>query len=196
MNKALRIQLVQGPAGDPVTLTEAALHCRVDDARDHQALALMIKAATRTAETFLRRPIVSQKFRQYFDRFPRCNAIELRRSPLISVEFLKTYDDADAATTFASSNYYVDTASSPGRLVLRSAASWPTYDRVANPIEVEYRAGFGAAPVDIPADIRQAVLMLTAALYEHRGDKLDPQATTEIPALAYELLHPWRDPIA
>ena len=29
------------------------------------------------------------------------------------------YDDEDSATTFASSNYYVDSAHEPGRIVLR-----------------------------------------------------------------------------
>lgn len=196
MNSALRIQRVQGPSADPVTLTEAALHCRVDATVDHPALQLMIKAATRTCENTLRRPIISQRFRQFFDCFPACDYITLRRAPLISVEYLKTYDDADVATTFSASNYYVDTASNPGRLVLRSSASWPTFDRVANPIEVEYRAGFGSTPAEVPEDIKQAVLMVTAALYEHRGDKLDQAQAAEIPALAYELLHPWRDPIA
>ena len=51
-----------------------------------------------------------------------------------------------------------------------SSASWPTALRVANSIEVEYRAGYGTDPASIPADIRQAVLMLTANLYEHRGE--------------------------
>jgi uncharacterized phiE125 gp8 family phage protein len=170
MNRPLRIQLVQGASGDPVSLSEAALHCRVDSTTDHPALQAMLRAATAAAEKYIGRPIITRTYRQFFDAWPCGEALELRRSPLVSVTHVKTYDDADTATTFASSNYFVDTVSQPGRIVLRSAASWPTADRVANPIEVEYKAGFGTDPASVPADIRQAVLMLTANLYEHRGE--------------------------
>ena len=195
MNKPLTVQLVSGPDGEPVTLAEASLHCRVDDTRDNPTLALIIRAATRTAELYLRRPIITQRFREFFSCFPTTGEIVLRKSPLVSVVHLKTYSDVDVATTFSSSNYYVNTVSTPGRLVLRSGATWPTYDRVSNPIEIEYTAGFASAPADVPADIRQAVLMIVAALYEHRGDEIETESQFRIPTLAYELLHPWRDVI-
>lgn len=169
-SNALRIQVIQAAAGDPVSLSEAALHCRVDSSLDHPALQAMIRAATSAAENYLNRPIITRTFRQFFDRWPCGRFLELRRSPLVSVTSVKTYNDADVAATFAASNYFVDTVSQPGRIVLRSTASWPTADRVANPIEVEYRAGYGTDPASVPADIRQAVLMLTANLYEHRGE--------------------------
>lgn len=170
MNNPLRIQVTQAAAGDPVSLSEAALHCRIDSTTDHPALQAMIRAATKAAEQYLGRPILTRTYRQYFDFWPCGNALELRRSPLVSVTHVKTYDDADTATTFASSNYFVDSVSQPGRIVLRSSASWPMALRVANSIEVEYRAGYGTDPASVPADIRQAVLMLTANLYEHRGE--------------------------
>lgn len=194
MNKALRIQLVQGPAGDPVTLTEAALHCRVDSTSDHPALQTMIRAATRAAEQYLGRPILTRTYRQFFDSWPCGIELELRRSPLVSVTHVKTYDDADAATTFASSSYYVDTVSQPGRIVLRSTASWPAADRVANPIEVEYKAGYGTDPASVPADIRHAVLMLTANLYEHRGETVTGGAQdNDARQGAYDLLSMYRE---
>jgi uncharacterized phiE125 gp8 family phage protein len=169
-SNALRIQVVQAAAGDPVSLSEAALHCRVDSSVDHPALQAMIRAATSAAEQYLGRPILTRTYRQFFDAWPCGRFLELRRSPLVSVTTVKTYTDADVSATFAASSYFVDTVSLPGRIVLRSSASWPTAERVANAIEVEYRAGYGTDPASVPADIRQAVLMLTANLYEHRGE--------------------------
>lgn len=194
MNKPLRIQVVTVAAGDPVSLSEAALHCRVDTTTDHPALQAMIRAATKAAEQYLGRPILTRTYRQFFDAWPCGTELELRRSPLVSVTHVKTYDDADTATTFASSNYYVDTVSQPGRIVLRSAASWPTADRVANPIEVEYMAGYGTDPASVPADIRQAVLMLTANLYEHRGETVTGGAPdNDARQGAFDLLSMYRE---
>lgn len=192
-SSALRIQLVQEAADTPVSLSEAALHCRIDSTTDHSALQQMVRAATRVAEQYLRRPIMTQTFKQFFDAWPCDDFIELRRSPLISVTHVKTYDDADAATTWASSNYFVDTVSQPGRIVVRSTSTWPTYSRTANPIEIQYRAGFGTAPSDIPADIRQAVLMLTANLYEHRGETITGTITSEAKEGAFDLLSAYRE---
>jgi len=193
MNNALRIQVVQAASGDPVSLSEASLHCRVDDARDHPALQGMIRAATKAAEQYLGKPILTRTYRQFFDAWPCGTVLELRRSPLVSVTHIKTYDDADAATTFAASNYYVDTVSQPGRIILRWSASWPNATRVANPIEVEYKAGFGAAPADIPADIRQAVLMLTANMFENRGDAIADAAPGAARESAFDLLSMYRE---
>ena len=194
MNSALRIQVAQAPAGDPVSLSEAALHCRVDSTADHPALQGMIRAATKAAEQYLGRPILTRSYRQFFDAWPSSNALELRRSPLVSVTHVKTYDDADAATTFAASSYYVDTVSQPGRIVLRATATWPTAARVANPIEVEYKAGYGTDPATLPADIRQAVLMLTANLYEHRGESVTGSiADTAAREGAFDLLGMYRE---
>ena len=193
MNSPLRIQVVTAASGDPVSLSEAALHCRIDSTTDHPALQAMIRAATKAAEQYLSRPILTRTYRQFFDAWPCGNALELRRSPLVSVTHVKTYDDADTATTFASSNYFVDTVSQPGRIVLRSAASWPTADRVANPIEVEYKAGYGTDPASVPADIRQAVLMLTANLYEHRGESITGTITSEAKQGALDLLSMYRE---
>lgn len=194
MNKPLRLQIVQAAASDPVSLSDAALHCRVDTTADHPALQAMIRAATSAAEQYLGRPIITRTYRQFFDAWPCGRELELRRSPLVSVTSVKTYTDADVVATFAASSYFVDTVSQPGRIVLRSSASWPTADRVANPIEVEYRAGYGTDPASIPADIRQAVLMLTANLYEHRGDAVTgsmPDTTAR--EGAFDLLSMYRE---
>lgn len=193
MNNPLRIQVVTPASGDPVSLSEAALHCRVDTTTDHPTLQANIRAATKAAENYLGRPILTRTYRQFFDAWPCGDVLELRRSPLVSVTHVKTYDDADTATTFASSNYFVDTVSQPGRIVLRSAASWPTADRVANPIEVEYKAGYGTDPASVPADIRQAVLMLTANLYEHRGETVTGGAPDTAREAAFELLSMYRE---
>ena len=184
----LRISLVTAASSDPVSLSEAKLHCRVDVETDNGLIQGLIKAATAVCENHMRRPIMTQEFKQYLDRWPCGTAVELGRGPLVSVTSIKTYDEADTPTTFNASNYYVDTATVPGRVVLRTGASWPQWARYANPIEFQYKAGYGDDPNAVPAEIRQAVLATVAYLYENRGD-----AVAEMPEIACLLLAAHRD---
>lgn len=164
-----RTKLVTAPKDEPVTIADAKLHARVDDDADNAAVTGMIRAARELAETYLRRAIVTQTWAMYLDAFPSEGFIELPRPPLVSVTHVKTYTDADVAATFASTDYYVDTVTAPGRIVLRDGKSWPDVGRVANGVEIQYVAGYGD-PDAVPGNIKMGVLHLVAWLYEHRGD--------------------------
>lgn len=57
-------------------------------------------------------------------------------------------------------------------------------------VEVVFDAGFGAAWADVPADLRQAVLLLAAEYYErrHEGGQTGPA----LPAMVAGLIERWR----
>lgn len=184
----LRLALASIPSVEPVSVSEARLHCRVDDTADDKLVANLIAAARRMAENYTRRVFITQSWTMYLDRWPCENYVELPKAPLAGVSSIVTYNDADSPTTFASSNYYVDVISKPGRVVLRSGASWPTYERVANGILITFVAGYDAQPSNIPQDIRHAILMIVAHLYENRGD-----VVSEIPPIAASMLDAHRD---
>ena len=183
-----RVGIVTPAAADPVSISEAKLHCRIDETADNATVAALVKAATAVCENYMRRPIMTQEFRQQFDQWPCSTFLELARAPLISVTSVNTYNEADVATLFAASNYYVDAVTLPGRIVLRGGVSWPQWSRYANPIEVIYKAGYGTDPNAIPAEIRQAVLATIAWFYENRGD-----AMADMPEIACVLLAGHRD---
>ena len=64
----------------------------------------------------------------------------------------------------------------------------PQPGRCMNGLEVAVTCGFGATPADIPAPIRQALLLLVAHWYEHRdpGEIGTPEA--RIPDVVSHLL--------
>ncbi len=188
--------LITPPVGEPVTLAEAKAHCRVDSAVDDALLGSLITAARLIAEVTLGRALLTQTLRYVADTPPPTAALELPRPPLQSIAHIKTYDEADAPTVFAASNYFTDNANAPGRVVLRAGASWPVPGRSANGFEIQYVAGYGVA-ADVPAAIKQGILAHIAHLYAHRGDDLqregqpDPRAIA-IPADALALYAPYR----
>lgn len=57
-------------------------------------------------------------------------------------------------------------------------------------VEIGFTAGFGAAWADVPADLRQAVMLLAAQFYETRHDAGD--AVAGLPLTVQALLERWR----
>jgi len=187
-SEPFRLSLVSPPTVEPVSLAEARAHARVDDTADNSLVSALIAAARRTAEAYTRRAFITQSWAMYMDQAPTDNFLEIPKAPLVGISSIVTYSDADAATTFASSNYYVDLITKPGRVVLRATASWPTFTRVSNGFFVDFVAGYGATGSDVPADIRQAILMIVSHLYENRGD-----TDADMPRVAQMLLDPYKD---
>lgn len=66
------IQLVAGPLTEPVTLSEAKLHLRVDNSftDDDMLISGLIIAARQHCENITRRALISQQWKMTGDRFP------------------------------------------------------------------------------------------------------------------------------
>lgn len=161
--------IVTPPAAEPVTSTEAKAHLRVDTTDDDTLITSLITAARTYAERVLRRALISQTWDLTLDEWPDGNAITIPLPPLQSVTSLKYTDDDGTVNTMSSSWYIVDTASTPGRLVLKDDYSWPSDDlREAMPIVVRFVAGYGAAGSSVPGTILTAIKLLIGHWYENR----------------------------
>ena len=184
-----RVAINTPPATEPVTTAELKLFLRIasTDTTEDTLLAEFIKAARIMAEKITKRTIPTTVKTLWLDRFPGdplgwwdgeregpiygngCKSeIEIPEPPFASITHIKTYDDQDVASTFASSNYY---ASSPdenqcGRIVLRSGGVWPVALRVADSIEIKYTAGYSS----VPESLKVAIKMMAGYLYQNRGD--------------------------
>ena len=110
---------------------------------------------------------------------------------------VKYYADDNTATTFSADNYYVDTTSEQGRVVLRSGKSWPTVSelRDANAYEIQYKAGYGSnngdTAANVPRNITNAIKMLALHLYENR-DLVTSMSVNTIPNTAGTLLQQYK----
>ena len=194
------------PASEPITLAEAKSYLRVDSSGDDALITSLIVSARKLCEEHMQRAIMSQTLQLFIDTTGEIdqplwegmrtgpylnynkNYIDLPMPTVTAVTHVKTYDDSDNATVFASSNYYVDTARQPARVVLRTGETFPTALRVANAIEVQYVTGYANANA-VPEPIKFSIYQVLTYLYEHRGDMYEGK--TSLPATASRLLSPY-----
>ena len=197
-----------------VSIADFKLFARIDsaDATENALIESLVFVAQDLAEQYMNRAITYQVLQLFLDKLPfygdkklpegiytgadieyNSNYIVLPKPNLISVESVKYYSDDNTASTFATSNYYVDTTSEQGRVVLRSGKSWPTLSelRDANAYEIEYKAGYGTSNGDtaanVPRNITNAIKMLALHLFENR-DLVTSMSVNTIPATIGALL--------
>ncbi len=180
------------PAIEPLTLGEVKTFLRVDQTSDDTLISSLIMAARMFCEVNTGRSLITRSYSLFLDRWPEVrhprlfrpeqrrlpltlepSAINLPAPPLLSVTQINIYAADNSAAVFDSGSYFVDTAGVPGRVVLISGTVPPLPGRVANGIEIQFTAGYGAAEDDVPVLLRQGMLQVIAHLYEHRGDSPD-----------------------
>ena len=159
------------PGIEPVSRDAAKAHLRVTVDDDDELIDVLIAAARRTLERSTARSFIDTSWTYTLDRFPdsASKPIRLPRSPVDSVTSIK-YTDTDAVLqTWSSAEYDVDAASEPGRIVPAYGYTWPSDVRPGtNAVTILFKAGYGTTVASVPADLRVAVKMVLAHLYEHR----------------------------
>jgi uncharacterized phiE125 gp8 family phage protein len=182
--------LTSAPALEPVTVDEAKAHLRVVGAAEDTLIASLILTSRLHVETALGLALITQGWRLTLDKWPEGRDVELPLRPLQGVEEVRVVGVDGDATIVAASKYLVDVASSAPRLIRRTAL--PVPDQAAAGIEIDFVGGFGDAVDDVPAPIRQALLLLVAHWYEHRDPIEIGSADIAIPAAVSQLLQPYR----
>lgn len=163
-----QVWVVTGPATEPVSVTEAKLHLRVDHDEDVALIAGLVAAAREQVEAMSRRALVTQTLELRLAGWPGGECILLPRPPLASVVSVKYTDTAGVEQTFAATNYTAHTAPEPGGVWLKYNCSWPSADLAPGPsIAVRYTAGYGTAAA-VPQRYKQAILLLVGHWYEQR----------------------------
>jgi uncharacterized phiE125 gp8 family phage protein len=189
----MALVLTSGPPLEPVTAAEAKAHCRVDGTAEDTLIASLILTSRLHVETALGLALITQSWRLLLDCGPAAKDFELPLRPLLTIDEVRVLSAAGEPTIIAASDYLADGASTPPRLI-RTGVIWKQPGQVANGIEIDFTAGYGEAAADVPAPIRQAILLLIAHWYEHRDPIEVGASETIIPAVVSDLLAAYRIP--
>lgn len=176
------------PVGVPL-LRDSFL--KLSDNSDDEMLELLLSASLEFIEGHLNLALITQSWRMTLDHWPgnreawwngvevgHINTItsvdaseqEIPVFPLISVDSIT----ADGAVVDVNQVFEVDTTREPGRIVLAFGRTWPVITNLtANAIVIEFTAGFGENPEDVPGDVRLAITKMAEYMYEHTGCEAD-----------------------
>lgn len=169
------LQLITAPAANPVSLTEALDHLRIDDENDNDTVNTLIPAAVEFIERATRQQLCPATYALTLDTFPT-GEIRLPKPPLQAVTGITYTTATGSAATVDPSTYTVDASQRPGRVVLKPGHSWPATDNSAANIRVTFTAGYAT----VPFLLRQAIKFLIAHYFENREAATD-KTTTEVP---------------
>ena len=179
--------LTTPPVVEPVSLAEAKAHLRVTHVDDDVFISTLIVSARRRLEVKTGLRLITQGWSQFLDFWPGGGLVELDVNPVSAVSDVIIYGDLDTAASVDTAHYFLDATSSPPRVVFRQGRNPSPPGRRAKGIEVRFTAGFGLAAA-VPVDLKQAVLLLVADAYAHRGD----EAARAMPPAALELINAYR----
>lgn len=183
--------LVSAPQDEPVTREEAKAHARVDGTAEDARIDALIKAARVEVENRTGRALVTQGWRIVRDTIPRGRAIRLAPAPVASIDAVTVYAEDGTGTVLGADAYQADLYSAPGRLRFEAHAVPPA--RAMNGVEVDLTCGYGG-PADVPAPLKQAILMLVAFWFEQREAAVVGAVVGDVAAGVSALLAPYRMP--
>ena len=182
--------LTSAPAVEPVTLAELRAQLRLVQTEEDGLLASLIKAAREHVEQVTRRALITQGWRIALDGWPAGRILRLPLAPVLAVTAVTVYGADGMPVTLAPAAWTLRRGTDPARLVIAPGMG----PEPVNGLEIDFTAGYGASPTDVPEPLRQAVRMLAAHWYEHReaGTEL---AMASLPFGLDRLLMPFRMPL-
>ncbi|MEW5421394.1 head-tail connector protein [Amorphus sp. 3PC139-8] len=155
--------LTEPPTLEPVTLAEAKQHLRVDTDAEDTLIADLIAAARRHVEATTGRALLAQGWRIVRETVPHSGIVRLEPQPVLSIDAVTVRASDGTASVLGAEDYVMDLVSSRLRLLPGGAGRWR-----ADQVEIDITAGYGTVAGDVPAPLRQAVLMLVAHWHQHR----------------------------
>jgi len=186
----MTLTLITPPATEPITLTEAKSHCRVEHAADDTLITSLITAARLSAEHELQRPLITQTWQAAYEAFPLYQSgIALGKFSPIAITSITYIDQDGVDAVLAPSAYVLDSATVPGFVHPAYNTSWPSAREFANSVRIRFTAGYGAA-ADVPQCIKQWMLLMIGSMYAFREASTD-RAQARLPYIN-SLLDPER----
>lgn len=165
---------LSAPPAAAVPLRAFAEHLRLgtgfaDDGSQDAVLEAYLRAAMAAIEARLGRVLLARPFSFVVSRWSETASQGLPVAPVVSVEAV-TMRDADGFETVVEPELWslMRDRQRP-RLVGRFGRSLPRIPR-GGQVEVSFTAGYGAVWEAVPADLRQAAMMLAAHFYENRTE--------------------------
>jgi len=146
-------------SGEPVTVDDVKLHCRIDLDVEDALIAQKIKSAREWVEIFTGRIVVRRSVSEFFNRWGAY--IALRWRPIASIDQIN-YLSSSGSEPYAAARITLEPY--PTR-IYPASGRFPSH-QPGDVIEVAYTAGYSLE--DVPHVMIEAILTLTGGLLSKR----------------------------
>ena len=172
---------------EPLTLDQATEHCRIDSTDDLSFLNALIPVAREYVDGVTGRVSLQTEFRLTAPTWEsichqmrgEISRFHLDRSPLVSVESIKYYDETtETLTTMSAADYLVVTDSDRG--IVQINIDLPMLMDRPDAIQINFTAGYDSS-CETPPILAHAQKMLVAHLFENRIAVDASNVSNEVP---------------
>jgi uncharacterized phiE125 gp8 family phage protein len=184
--------IVTRPTLEPVSVSQARDHLRIDSTDADSMIASYIVAAREWCESRTRRALPTQTWEYTIDfdwpTLGGCHRIDLPLAPVSSVSLI-TYIDEDGTEQTLDESLYQVCGTGPENfpyIVPAYNQSWPNVRYIPEAITVEYVAGYGA-PWAVPGPLKTAMLLHVEFLFDR-----NPADRATLEAARDTLIDPYR----
>jgi len=167
------LQLLEAPTTTPVVLAEVKDQLRVEHPDDDVLISRLIKIAVAytDAQGALGHAMIQQKWGQWVHSVPP-QSVRLTVGPVSSVTAVKYYDEAGVLQTDTLSNYEITGTPFTTQIGPKDGFNWPVTQDRSDAIRIEYVAGYGTSPSDVPETLRHAMMLLIGHWYDNRENTM------------------------
>lgn len=172
-------RITDQPSSEPVSLAEAKTHLEYTGTAKNAYIASLIKSARIMCEKYAGLSFMTQERRIKMDVFPTNHQpIIVPYGPVQTIDsFTYLNDDGGTTTLVSGTDFAIDSHSGMCRLYALEDGevdSWPTDIRkYPQAITIDYTAGYDEAINEpLPEQIRQAILLQVASMFENRQDEV------------------------
>ena len=186
-------KLITAPSVEPVSVDELKAQLRITGTSQNTMLTNLEKAARRIVEDYLRYSIISATWELYLDSFPKTgDCIWIQKSPVTDITFIKYINSSGVLTEIIKdTDFIADYNAKPCRVYEAYGKGWPSPRAIRNAVVVKFISGYATAAA-VPDEIKQAILMLAATLYENPGDEVTGTQVNKIDKNSEWILKPLR----
>lgn len=161
----------------PVTLTEALMQCRIDDASSPDVTLVQgfLSAAVQMVGESAGRVMATETWAMSIPT--PSGDVALPKSPVQAITSIEYYDAADALQAATVGDFYLFKDDDRAALRPKPGKSWPSASSRDDAVRITFTCGYTA----IPAGLRTAILLTVGHLYENREAVITGRTGQELP---------------
>lgn len=185
MKKVSWFEYTSEPSGLVVTLDELKAHLRIDGSDEDSELTIILYAAQAKIQTYLNVELRAASVRGNYagfelDQFEKYPFISFKKWPIRDLTAVKYWNGSSYTAMTVTTDYLLEERSKafPKVLFKNNPYNYDFSTDIAYPFIIEADVGYVNAAA-VPYEIKLAIMMYAAGLYDNRGDCEDCACDTD-----------------